>query len=77
MVKEHAEKGDGVQECQSSPALSEDNLRHSFRLGDITWVKHTGSWWPAQVVENSCISSKPKKTAKHHVPVRLYGTCVQ
>uniref|UniRef100_A0A0E0IDD8 PWWP domain-containing protein n=2 Tax=Oryza TaxID=4527 RepID=A0A0E0IDD8_ORYNI len=76
MVKEHAEKGDGVQECQSSPALSEDNLRHSFRLGDITWVKHTGSWWPAQVVENSCISSKPKKTAKHHVPVRLYGTCV-
>ncbi len=30
-----------------------------------------------KVVENSCISSKPKKTAKHHVPVRLYGTCVQ
>uniref|UniRef100_A0A0E0LVY6 PWWP domain-containing protein n=1 Tax=Oryza punctata TaxID=4537 RepID=A0A0E0LVY6_ORYPU len=77
MVKEHADKGDGAHECQSSSALSEDNnLRHNFRLGDITWVKHTGSWWPAQVVENSCISSKPKKTAKHHVPVRLYGTCV-
>ncbi|KAF0906394.1 hypothetical protein E2562_009746, partial [Oryza meyeriana var. granulata] len=76
MVKGNAEKDDGIHECQSVSELSEDFLRHNFRLGDIAWVKHNGTWWPAQVVDNSCISSKHKKTAKHHVPVRLYGTCV-
>ncbi|XP_015696116.1 uncharacterized protein LOC102711723 isoform X1 [Oryza brachyantha] len=76
MVKGNAEKDDGIHECQSISDISEDNLRHNFRLGDIAWVKHNGSWWPAQVVDNSCINSKRKKATKYHVPVRLYGTCV-
>uniref|UniRef100_A0A0D9X8X5 PWWP domain-containing protein n=1 Tax=Leersia perrieri TaxID=77586 RepID=A0A0D9X8X5_9ORYZ len=75
MVKKKTEKDDAIHEFQSTSELSEDNLRHNFRLGDIAWVKHDGSWWPAQVVDDSCISNKRKKTAKHHVPVRLYGTC--
>ncbi|KAG8087395.1 hypothetical protein GUJ93_ZPchr0010g9316 [Zizania palustris] len=47
MVKGNSDK-DGIHECAATSELSENNLRHNFRLGDIIWVKHNGSWWPAQ-----------------------------
>ncbi|TVU05517.1 hypothetical protein EJB05_48683 [Eragrostis curvula] len=60
----------------SASELSENKLRHNFRLGDITWVKQGGSsWWPAQVIDEACVGSKPEKKAKHDCLVRLYGTC--
>ncbi|KAJ1268868.1 hypothetical protein BS78_07G166700 [Paspalum vaginatum] len=68
MVNETAEKDHGIN--------PENKLRHNFRLGDITWVKCSGSsWWPAQVIDESCVGSKPKKKEKDDCLVRLYGTC--
>ncbi|WVZ92472.1 hypothetical protein U9M48_038535 [Paspalum notatum var. saurae] len=68
MVNENAEKDHGIN--------PENKLRHNFRLGDITWVKCSGSsWWPAQVIDESCVGSKPKKKEKDDCLVRLYGTC--
>ncbi|KXG25329.1 hypothetical protein SORBI_3007G159200 [Sorghum bicolor] len=68
MVNENAEK-----DHDTGP---ENKLRHNFRLGDITWVKCSGSsWWPAQVIDELCVGSKPKKKDKYDCLVRLYGTC--
>ncbi|XP_066352391.1 uncharacterized protein [Miscanthus floridulus] len=68
MVNENADK-----DHDTGP---ENKLRHNFRLGDITWVKCSGfSWWPAQVIDESCVGSKPKKKDKYDCLVRLYGTC--
>ncbi|XBI44879.1 hypothetical protein VPH35_109482 [Triticum aestivum] len=78
MVKRSAEKSHGVMAaCTSSSELPELNQRQNFRLGDITWVKHDGSsWWPAQVIDEACASSKAKKKTSHDALVRLYGTCL-
>ncbi|VAI54655.1 unnamed protein product [Triticum turgidum subsp. durum] len=78
MVKTSAEKSHGVMAaCTSSSELPELNQRQNFRLGDITWVKHDGSsWWPAQVIDEACASSKAKKKTSHDALVRLYGTCL-
>lgn len=68
MVTENAD-----EEHDTGP---ENKLRHNFRLGDITWVKYNGSsWWPSQVIDESCVGSKPKKKDKYDCLVRLYGTC--
>ncbi|GJN15944.1 hypothetical protein PR202_gb02892 [Eleusine coracana subsp. coracana] len=90
MVVGSSDKG---YEHPSTSELPENKLRHNFRLGDMIWVKHSGSsWWPAQcpsfhrnittlnvsefkVVDEACVSSKPKKKAKNDCLVRLYGTC--
>ncbi|VAI43051.1 unnamed protein product [Triticum turgidum subsp. durum] len=78
MVRKSAEKSYGrMAACTSSPEPSENNPRQNFRLGDITWVKHDGSsWWPAQVIDEACASSKAKKKTSHDALVRLYGTCL-
>nr|CAB3481229.1 unnamed protein product [Digitaria exilis] len=69
MVDKNVEKDHVIGESPS------DKLRHNFRLGDITWVKPKGSpWWPAQVIDESCVGSKPKKKDKYDCLVRLYGT---
>ncbi|PVH37078.1 hypothetical protein PAHAL_6G237800 [Panicum hallii] len=76
MVNENAEKDDGIDESPSASQVPENKSRHNFRLGDITWVKLGGSsWWPAQVIDESCVGSKPKKKDKYDCLVRLYGTC--
>ncbi|CAL5005717.1 unnamed protein product [Urochloa decumbens] len=76
MVNESAEKDHGIDESPSASQVPENKLRHNFRLGDITWVKLGGSsWWPAQVIDESCVGSKPKKKDKYDCLVRLYGTC--
>ncbi|CAO2207034.1 unnamed protein product [Urochloa humidicola] len=76
MVNENAEKDHGIDESPAASQVSENKLRHNFRLGDITWVKLGGSsWWPAQVIDESCVGSKPKKKDKYDCLVRLYGTC--
>ncbi|KAM3296036.1 hypothetical protein ACQJBY_038396 [Aegilops geniculata] len=78
MVKRSAEKSHGgMAACTSSSEPPELNPRQNFRLGDITWVKHDGSsWWPAQVIDEACASSKAKKKTSHDALVRLYGTCL-
>ncbi|XBH76756.1 hypothetical protein VPH35_103346 [Triticum aestivum] len=78
MVRKSAEKSYGrMAACTSSPEPSENNPRQNFCLGDITWVKHDGSsWWPAQVIDEACASSKAKKKTSHDALVRLYGTCL-
>ncbi|KAF8769540.1 hypothetical protein HU200_006578 [Digitaria exilis] len=69
MVDKNVEKDYVIGESPS------DKLRHNFQLGDITWVKPKGSpWWPAQVIDESCVGSKPKKKDKYDCLVRLYGT---
>ncbi|KAG2579371.1 hypothetical protein PVAP13_6NG283800 [Panicum virgatum] len=76
MANKNAEKDDGIDESPSASQVPENKLRHNFRLGDITWVKLGGSsWWPAQVIDESCVGSKPKKKDKYECLVRLYGTC--
>uniref|UniRef100_A0ACD5Y7D0 Uncharacterized protein n=1 Tax=Avena sativa TaxID=4498 RepID=A0ACD5Y7D0_AVESA len=77
MVKKTAEKGGGGMAARaSSSEFSENNPRQNFRLGDITWVRHgASSWWPAQVIDEASVSSKPKKKTVHDALVRLYGTC--
>lgn len=76
MVKKTTQKGYGIAGCPSSSELPENNARQKFRLGDITWVKHgSSSWWPAQVIDEASVSSKPKKKTGHDALVRLYGTC--
>ncbi|KAK3123678.1 hypothetical protein QOZ80_8AG0634490 [Eleusine coracana subsp. coracana] len=73
MVVGSSDKG---YEHPSTSELPENKLKHNFRLGDMIWVKHSGSsWWPAQVIDEACVSSKPKKKAKNDYLVRLYGTC--
>ncbi|KAL6858834.1 hypothetical protein ACP4OV_017836 [Aristida adscensionis] len=76
MVNGSGEKKHGIDECLSTSEVLENKLRQNFRLGDVTWVKHNGSsWWPAQVIDEACAGSKPKKKTKHDCLVRLYGTC--
>ncbi|CAO2173152.1 unnamed protein product [Urochloa humidicola] len=76
MVNENGEKDYGIDESPSASQVPENKLRHNFRLGDITWVKLGGSsWWPAQVIDESCVGSKPKKKDMYDCLVRLYGTC--
>uniref|UniRef100_A0ACD5V6D3 Uncharacterized protein n=1 Tax=Avena sativa TaxID=4498 RepID=A0ACD5V6D3_AVESA len=66
----------GRAACTSSSQLSESEPRQNFRLGDITWVKHDGSsWWPAQVIDEASVSSKPKRNTSFDALVRQYGTC--
>lgn len=70
------ESSDKEYEHPSTSELPENKLRYNFRLGDMTWVKNSASsWWPAQVIDEACVGSKPKKKAKHDCLVRLYGTC--
>ncbi|CAM0951868.1 unnamed protein product [Alopecurus aequalis] len=77
MVKKSAERTYGGMAAHTSGSeLSENKPRQNFRLGDITWVKHgVSSWWPAQVIDEASVSSKPKKKTSHDALVRLYGTC--
>ncbi|KAL6661659.1 hypothetical protein ACP70R_001043 [Stipagrostis hirtigluma subsp. patula] len=76
MVNKRAEKEYGIHECVSTSELPGNKLRQNYRLGDVTWVKHSGSsWWPAQVIDEAFVGSKPKKKTKHDCLVRLYGTC--
>ncbi|CAM0947095.1 unnamed protein product [Alopecurus aequalis] len=77
MVKKTAEKSyGGMSAYTPGSEFSENKPRQNFRLGDITWVKHDGSsWWPAQVIDEACVSSKPKKKTNFDTLVRLYGTC--
>lgn len=70
------ESSDKEYEHSSTSELPENKLRHNFLLGDMAWVKHNGAlWWPAQVIDETCVSSKPKKKGKYDCLVRLYGTC--
>lgn len=47
-------------------------------FGEILWVKlHEGSWWPAQIVDENCVSSVNKPSSKRSSSdtlVRLYGS---
>ncbi|OEL32560.1 hypothetical protein BAE44_0006419, partial [Dichanthelium oligosanthes] len=75
IMNENAEKDHGIDESPSASQVPENKLRHNFRLGDITWVRLGGSsWWPAQVIDESCVGSKPNKKDKYDCLVRLYGT---
>ncbi|KAK8451304.1 hypothetical protein SEVIR_6G190600v4 [Setaria viridis] len=76
MVNESVQKDRDVDGSPPTSRVPEIKLRHNFRLGDVTWVKLDGSsWWPAQVIDESCVGSKPKKKDKYDCLVRLYGTC--
>nr|GEV89868.1 hypothetical protein [Tanacetum cinerariifolium] len=47
-------------------------------FGEILWVKlHEGSWWPAQIVDENCVSSVNKPSSKQSSSdtlLRLYGS---
>ncbi|KAH0434580.1 hypothetical protein IEQ34_011349 [Dendrobium chrysotoxum] len=50
-------------------------LVQQFKKGDIIWSRiNGGSWWPVQVADEKCVSSKPKKIKNDEILVRLYGS---
>ncbi|KAI4339764.1 hypothetical protein MLD38_024671 [Melastoma candidum] len=63
----------------SDSEAEKDKEGEGASLGDFTWVRlKRDSWWPAQVVDESCVSEsvrpRPKSKRGGDVLLRLYGS---
>ncbi|KAF9622695.1 hypothetical protein IFM89_032616 [Coptis chinensis] len=63
--------------CTSAAVKMANQIKEEFVLGDIAWVRiRNRSWWPAQVVDEKCVSkdSRPKRKSAKEILVRVYGS---